>query len=629
MHLVAFASSSLTVAATSATTTPVDFAHDVLPILKQSCVECHSNGKYKGGVSMDTRKALLDSDVVGPGKSEESELILRVQDPDPEWRMPPEGDPLTATDIDVLRAWIDQGMNWQEGFSFKADTYVAPLALREVPLPPAQSGRDHPIDRIVDAYFAERGAEAPPPLSDTAFFRRVSLDLIGTLPDPEDVSTFAADPDPRKREALVDRLLKDREAYAAHWLTFWNDLLRNDYVGTGYIDGGRKPISGWLYSSLFENKSYDRFVRELIHPTPESEGFIRGIKWRGRVNASQVPALQFAQNVSQVFLGINMKCASCHDSFIDDWTLRDAYGLAAIVAEQPLEMYRCDVPTGQSAEAAFPFPELGAIDSALSRDQRLTRLADLMVDAGNGRTARTLVNRIWDRMMGRGIVFPVDSMGSRPWNEDLLDYLAKDFVDHGYDLKRTVALIATSQAYQSRPVSSAEPAGADDAFMGPLPRRMTAEQFVDALWRLTGTGPEKPHPSLASTLQAHLPEGPTKVRASLVPSDPLMRSLGRPNREQVVSTRPGELTTLQALELSNGDALAELIKRGANALFEKGATQTATEWIDGLFQSALSRRPGEQEQAVCRDLLGSEPTAEGLEDLLWALVLLPEFQTIR
>src|SRR5205085_10846929 len=136
-----------------------------------------------------------------------------------------------------------------------------------------------------------------------------------------------------------------------------------DYSGTGYIDGGRKQISGWLYNSLLRNKPYDQFTRELIQPTPDSEGFIKGIKWRGNVNASQVVELQFAQNVAQVFFGINMKCASCHDSFIDHWKLDDAYALAAVIAERPLEIHRCDKKTGKFAQPRFVFPELGAIDA--------------------------------------------------------------------------------------------------------------------------------------------------------------------------------------------------------------------------------------------------------------------------
>src|SRR5262249_3050092 len=212
----------------------------------------------------------------------------------------------------------------------------------------------------------------------------------------------------------------DRRAYADHWLTFWNDLLRNDYAGTGFIDGGRKQISAWLYRALVDNKPYDQFVRELISPTAESEGFINGIKWRGNVNASQVRELQFAQNVGQVFFGANIKCTSCHDSFIDKWKLEDAYGLAAVIADQPLEIHRCDKPTAKMATPRFLFPTLGDIDAKQPKAKRLEELARLVTHADNGRFTRTVVNRIWHRLMGHGIVHPVDVMANRPWNDDLL-----------------------------------------------------------------------------------------------------------------------------------------------------------------------------------------------------------------
>ena len=120
---------------------------------------------------------------------------------------------------------------------------------------------------------------------------------------------------------------------------------------------GGKQITKWLHliSSLADNKPYDQFVRELINPSEESAGFSDGIKWRGRVNASQIEPLQFSQNISQVFLGDQMKFVSCHDSFIDDWKLEDAYGLAAIISDAPLEMHRCDVPTGKSLRASLFF----------------------------------------------------------------------------------------------------------------------------------------------------------------------------------------------------------------------------------------------------------------------------------
>src|SRR6202008_1380901 len=156
--------------------------------------------------------------------------------------------------------------------------------------------------------------------------------------------------------------------------------------------------TGWLYNALLRNKPYDQFTRELINPTPESEGFIKGIKWRGNVNASQVVELQFAQNVSQVFFGANLKCASCHDSFIDNWKLEDAYSLAAVIADGPLQMHRCDKALGKTATARFRWPELGVIDVKAPKARPLEQAAQLVTHPDNGRFTRTIANRVWQRM---------------------------------------------------------------------------------------------------------------------------------------------------------------------------------------------------------------------------------------
>lgn len=609
----------------------VDFAHDVLPILKARCAECHTNGTYKGSMSLDTRQDILKAKAVVLGKSDASELVKRITSKDLKQRMPPKGDPLAAKDIELLRAWIDQDLPWEEGFTFKAGTYVAPLKPRRPTLPAAQNGRAHPIDRILDAYYAQRKLSVPPAIDDAAFMRRVHLDVIGLLPTPEEVDAFLKDTSAEKRQGLVRRLLDDQRAYSEHWLTFWNDLLRNDYAGTGYIDGGRKQISGWLYSSLLANKPYDQFVRELISPTPESEGFIRGIQWRGNVNASQVRELQFAQNISQVFFGINMKCASCHDSFIDRWKLDEAYGLAAVIADRPLEIHRCDKPTGKQASPRFVFPELGDIDAKQPKAKRLEQLARLVTHPDNGRFPRTMTNRLWQRLMGRGIVHPVDIMANRPWSEDLLDYLAVYLVDQNYDLKKLLEHIVTSRAYQSRPVAiTKEPTGEDYVFRGPELKRLSAEQFVDALWMLTGTGPAKAvAPVQLPAFAESVPADRRFVRAALVNADALMRSLGRPNREQVVTTRPDLLTTLQALDLSNGQILSNTLTRGAANMLKANPKATGEQRVEELYLRALCRRPTAQEMMTAREILGDKATAENLADLLWAVVMLPEFQLVR
>ncbi|MEI7922064.1 MAG: DUF1549 domain-containing protein [Planctomycetota bacterium] len=609
----------------------VDFTHDVVPILRAQCGKCHTNGVAKGDFAMDTKVSFLKSDAISPGKAMESELIERIKSNEKDFKMPPEGPRLSAKDVATLTSWINQGVPWEPSFSFRQSTYEPPLKPRKVTLPVAQAGFEHPIDRIVKQYWDQNKQSPPPVVDDLAFIRRVYMDLVGLLPPSLEVERFLSDSDPNKRALLVRRLLDDRPAYADHWLSFWNDLLRNDYKGTGFIDGGRRPISRWLYQSLLDNKPYDTFVHELISPTKESEGFVYGIQWRGRVNASQVRELQFAQNVGQVFFGANLKCASCHDSFVDQWKLDDAYGLAAIVADKPLEINRCDNPTGRMAQARFLFPELGSIDPKASKEERLRQTADLVVHPDNGRFRRTIVNRIWLKMFGHGLVHPVDAMGTPPWSADLLDYLANYLVDQRHDLKALTAHIATSRAYQSACSPHSENVAVEDyKFIGPELKRLTAEQFIDALWTITGTSPEKPVAPITQVAVAQdSPAKGPKVRASLMDCDALQRSLGRPNREQVVTQRGELLTTLQALDLANGQRVSDLLKTGATKILADQKGQPVDKIIDKLFEGALSRLPKPAERGTAREILTDKPTPDTVADLIWVVVMLPEFQLVR
>jgi hypothetical protein len=767
----------------------VDFAHDVVPILKKHCAECHLGEKKKGGFSMNTRADLLagseNGKVAEPGKPEGALLLKLITSADEDEQMPPKGDRVPAEQVAVLRTWIAEGMTWQEGFSFGRAGFEPPLKPRRVELPPAAEGRNHPVDRIIDKYLADHQVARPAKADDATFIRRVSMDVLGLLPEAEAVSTFLADANPQKRSQFISSTLGRDVEYAEHWLTFWNDLLRNDYQGTGYIDGGRKAITGWLYRALLENMPYDRFARELLAPPSDaSAGFINGIKWRGSVNASQVREIQFSQSVSQVFLGINMKCASCHDSFIDRWKLDDAYALAAVFSDKPLEIFRCDVATGRQAKAGWIFPELGTVDAAAPQPERLKQLAALMIHPDNGRFTRTMVNRIWHRLMGHGIVHPVDAMHTEPWSADLLDYLAVWFAEEKYDVKKLIAFICRSEAWQSRSVAGAE----DEKFVyrGPVARRLTAEQFIDAVWQLTGTAPGTPHASVRrgrpapaqslngkwiwsradasdgapageravfrrtvklalptpggravvscdngcevllngmslgksdnweSPLALAIPQlkagehtltiiatnggsGPnpaglffearirqTKaddvilvsdgswqwtgedkpgaewktaaevgnqavwsrvhdalrtalgqsgagngpVRASLVPSDLLQRALGRPNREQIVSMRPDQLTTLEAIDLANGNILAGLLQRGAARIIT-AHNGSPSFLAASLFRRALTREPSAEELDLLVETVGQAPTAQSVEDALWLLLMLPEFQFVR
>jgi hypothetical protein len=249
-----------------------------------------------------------------------------------------------------------------------------------------------------------------------------------------------------------------------------------------------------------------------------------------------------------------------------------------------------------------------------------------MTKPGNGWLSRTLTNRLWHRLMGRGIVHPVDSLRTPPWSADLLDLLAGDLVSHGWNVRHVLETICTSEAYAAvTPAVEGQPQGSEFVFRGPLPRRMTAEQFTDAVWTLAGTAPAKPD---AEVLAAPAPASLPMVRAALVKATPLMAALGRPNRDQVVTSRPSDLTTLEAILLANEQSLAdEIAKGGGRILAEHGPDpDRITSWI---FSAALSRPPTADEAAVAQDLLGSTPTAENVADCLWSVVMLPEFQLVR
>lgn len=783
----------------------VDFAHDIVPIIKQHCGKCHTGDAKKGGLSLNTRESLLTGGESGKsvveGKGAASELIQRIRSSDESLMMPPDGPRVPAAQVALLVKWIDAKLPWEDGYTFGKRNYEPPLKPRRIELPPVVEGRTHPVDRIIDAHLAQRKLQRPRVIDDAAFVRRAYLDIIGLLPTPEELQSFAADKHADKRGQLVRQLLSRDVDYAEHWLTFWNDLLRNDYTGTGFITGGRTQISKWLYHALVTNQPYDRMARELIAPpTPDSAGFANGIRWRGEVSAGQTVEIQFAQSVGQAFLGINLKCASCHDSFIDRWKLSESYGLAAIYSTRPLDIHRCDKPTGEMATAAWLFPELGKIDPQAPQPERLKQLAGLLTHPENGRFTRTIVNRLWHRLLGRGIVHPTDAMQTEPWSTDLLDCLANHLTDHHYDLKQTIEFIATSRAYQEQ----VQPAtrGLDErnyVYAGPRAKRLTAEQFMDAIWQLTGQAPGRidapvlrgkpgsatsqqpltakwiwsradsaqaaagemvtvrqvwnleaapvqavaaiscdnsyvlsingqfvhagenwdapdsvvltnrlkagknelvivarnggsgPNPAgLFFEARAYRPDGkvdalgsdehwqwtaqepnrngkfktepddwkPTvlvanagvwsgrvapelaailsggaqgaklMVRASLVKSDFLMRSLGRPNRDQIVTVRPADLTTLEAIDLSNGQILADILERGSRKILGPSPKSPA-DFVHWLYQFALSRDPTADELKVLTEALGDTLTEEGIQDALWSIVMLPEFQLVR
>lgn len=529
----------------------VDFGREVEPLFQTRCRVCHTGEQAQGGLRLESREALLKGGASGagvvPGTSAESLLVHRITGEQGQ-RMPPTGPPLTPAQIAVIRNWIDQGAEWTP-----ADEGLAPLAPRQPALPAAQAA--HPVDAFVAAHLERHGVVPGEPVSDRLFARRAYLDLWGLPPSPEELDSFVKDTSASKREALIDRLLANRANYAEHWISFWNDLLRND-EGVVY-HGERKSITDWLLQALQTNMPYDRMVRSLLNPAEKDdpEGFLIGVNWRGVVSASQTPPMQAAQNSAQVFLGINLKCAACHDSFVNRWKLRDTFGLAAMFSDNKLELVRCDVPLGMQAEARFPIPEL-KVPFGPSLEARRAAAAEWFTHAENGRFARTLVNRYWRQLFGRGLVEPVDDMDAKPWDADLLDWLASDFAAHGYDLQHLLRRIMTSRAYQLPAVLETGPAR-EFVFRGPRLRRLTAEQFQDTISLMSGDWRLR----VRNNSDLALPTREWRLK-----SDALSRVLGRPIRDQVYTERSTEATTLQALELTNGPLLSKRLERASLAL---------------------------------------------------------------
>jgi hypothetical protein len=554
----------------------VDFATEVHPILASRCDVCHSGAKPAGGLSLASRALALSGGTSGPaiepGNGAESLLIQKVSGKKGA-TMPAGGEPLSAAQIATLRAWIDQGAVWPENPVAPAAGWSAPIAPRRPEAP--VDGEEHPIDRFVAAYFAKHAMTFPATAGDARFARRVYYDLWGLPPTPRQLDAFVRDSSADKRARLIDTLLGNSHLYSENWVSWWNDLLRNDMGGN--YQGERKSITDWLVPALKRNLPYDQMIAALVNPVEKDDpdGFLIGVNWRGDVNASQTAYMQAAQNTAQVFLGVNLKCASCHDSFINRYKLRESYGMAALFSvDAQLELVRCDVKTGKYTGPQLLYPDLGTVPENATLEERHATAARFFTDPRNGRVARTIVNRYWQKLFGRGLVEPVDEMDGEPWNADLLDWLASDFTAHGSDLRYLLRLLMTSKAYQLAAAVTAEQAEKPYVFRGPMVRRLSAEQFADTVSMVTGEW------RLLEKGKTALPARDWQFKAS-----PLALALGRPIRDQVFTTRDNRPTTFQALELANGTSLEHTLRRGALRLL--GRLPPAP---DNLFDSGVLRK---------------------------------------
>tara|TARA_Y100000588_G_scaffold394607_1_gene515991 strand:+ start:6606 stop:9866 length:3261 start_codon:yes stop_codon:yes gene_type:complete len=356
------------------------------------------------------------------------------------------------------------------------------------------------IDDFINLKLSKARREPLALTDDWAFLRRVALDTVGVVPTPEQIAAFQNDKKPGRRARAIDRFLKDNLGWADHWTSYWQDVLAENPNILKPMLNNTGPFRFWIHESLQDNKPMDRFLTELV--MMEGSKYYGGPAGFAMATQNDVPMAAKAQVLAQAFLGRQMKCARCHDAPFHDFDQKDLFGIAAMLQQSPLAVPKTSsVPPlpdgrkprvevslkpGSKVPPAWPFAK--PLSEPIHANTR-AQLAAQITDPANDRFAKVMVNRVWKRYLGWGIVEPVDDWSeAEPSHPLLLDWLARQFVESGYDLKHVARLILNSHTYQRQIDTAAVKPGeaATRFFAGPARRRLTAEQIVDSLFAVSG-----------------------------------------------------------------------------------------------------------------------------------------------
>lgn len=502
------------------------------------------------------------------------------------------------------------------------------------------------VDEYVFAKLRKLRMNPSPPADDGVFLRRACLDLLGLLPTAEEARRFVADERADKRSRLIDVLLT-RPEFADRWALLWSDLLRNEEKTLDRK--GVQNFHAWIRQSFAQGKPLDRFARELI----ASRGSTYKQPAANYYRAMRDP-LTRAESTAQLFLGVRLGCAKCHNHPFDRWTQDDYYGWANLFARvqyKIVENNRKDrfdknefdgeqivfmadegevnhAVTGQPAPPRF----LGETTTPVDPDgDRLVQLSEWIAGRENDRFARAQVNRIWQQLMGRGIVDPIDDFRATnpPSNPELLDALADDFVQSGFNLRHMIRVIMNSRTYQLSSVPN--DTNRDDVanFSHPVVRRLSAEQMLDALAQVSGAPIEFNGYPLG--LRAGQLPGVQAIRPrDQTPSlgDQFLVLFGKPRRLQNCECERSEETTLsQTFQMVSGPLINRLLTREGNRIDTLlAAEKSEADIIDELYWTALTRPPtAEEHDTSLRHLQSADNRRTALEDLLWALLNSNEF----
>ncbi len=511
------------------------------------------------------------------------------------------------------------------------------------------------IDRFILARL-EQAEVAPAALADDySFLRRAALDVTGTIPSEAHIAEFQADQDPERRSRAIDRLLAE-PGWADNWMGYWQDVLAENPSLVKPKLNNSGPFRFWLHESLADNKPFDRFVTELIR----MDGSRRFGGPAGFAMATQndVPMAAKAQIIGRAFLGLNMTCARCHDAPFHDHKQQDLFALAAMLDRKPLRVPKTSsVPgdeeslasmivevtlkPGSQVAPAWTFSELiddqSFSEAVAATDDSRERLAALITSPHNARFAEVIVNRMWKRYFGRGLVEPVDDWHSvEPSHPELLQYLARELVLHDYDLKHIARLILNSRTYQSETGELSDEQ--TQLFAGQVPRRMSAEQLVDSMFAVAGK------PLRAGQLCLD-PDGAMKLDTATNLGEPLrawefaslsnerdrpslalpfaqpfvtfLETFGwRSARQNPITERDDDPTVRQPAVLANGVLGRRMTRLSDDSAFTRLAQeeQTVERLVERVYLRVLTRKPTAQEQALFVELL-SPGYVERLEDL--------------
>lgn len=486
------------------------------------------------------------------------------------------------------------------------------------------------IDTLVDENLHKLRILPSGICTDEEYIRRAFIDIAGVYPQPADIRSFMADTNPKKREALVDSLL-ERKEFTELWVMKWAELLQI----RSSINNNQPPFYknallyyNWLSERIGKNVPINEIVVELLSSTG-------GTVSSPAVNfyQTELDQLKLTENVAQVFMGMRIQCAQCHNHPFDRWTMDDYYGFKAFFAQigrkrtdDPAEVIVYNSKGGESrhflTQAVMKPKFLGGDTPEIKPgEDRRKVLADWMASPKNPFFARNIANIVWSHFNGTGVVEPVDDVrvSNPPSNPELLTALAEHLTEYNYDMRKFVRDVCTSQTYQRSTKVNETNAGDVRNFSHAQVRRVRAEVLLDAISQITGT-PNK--------FQG-LPLGARAVQiADGAVTNYFLTTFGRAKRESVCSCEVKmEPTLSQALHLMNGDAVNDRIKQGRVVAKMIEAKKSDREIVEDLFLRVFGRMPMDKEWNAVQQAIGNDTGARQsvLEDLFWALMNSKEF----